>query len=59
MRLAISHALAQSSKLAVYEERVWGLVEETKHMPEALAKDGKVNISTKKVAQLIGKVCDA
>lgn len=27
MKLAVSHALAQSSKLLVYEERVWQLVE--------------------------------
>jgi uncharacterized Rmd1/YagE family protein len=30
VRLAIAHALAQSSKLAVFEMRVWDLVEETR-----------------------------
>jgi uncharacterized Rmd1/YagE family protein len=30
VRLAIAHALAQSSKLSVFEERVWDLVEETR-----------------------------
>uniref|UniRef100_A0A7S0RWY3 DUF155 domain-containing protein n=1 Tax=Chlamydomonas leiostraca TaxID=1034604 RepID=A0A7S0RWY3_9CHLO len=56
VRLAIAHALAQSVKLALYEERVWDLVAETRDLPEALAKHGKVPVSTKRVAQLIGKV---
>ena len=48
-RLAISHALAQSTKLCVYEERMVDLVEETKHLPVMLAKKGHADISTKKV----------
>ncbi|KAF5827211.1 hypothetical protein DUNSADRAFT_1131 [Dunaliella salina] len=56
VRLAISYALAQSIKLSVYEGRVLDLVEETRRLPEALAKQGRVPISTKRVAQLIGKV---
>jgi uncharacterized Rmd1/YagE family protein len=54
VKLAISHALAQSTKLCVYEERVVETVLETKHLPETLAKHGNVHISRKKVAQLIG-----
>lgn len=34
VRLAISHALAQSTKLSVYEERVVALVEESRHLPQ-------------------------
>eukprot|EP00198_Chlamydomonas_reinhardtii_P004309 XP_001693645.1 predicted protein [Chlamydomonas reinhardtii] len=56
VRLAISHALAQSTKLSVYEERVVALVEESKHLPQDLALHGRVSMSTKKLAQLIGKV---
>ncbi|KXZ47725.1 hypothetical protein GPECTOR_33g607 [Gonium pectorale] len=56
VRLAISHALAQSTKLSVYEERVVALVEESKHLPQDLAVHGRVSMSTKKLAQLIGKV---
>lgn len=33
-KLAICHALAQSTKLCVYEERVVELVLETKHLPQ-------------------------
>ncbi|KAG2497298.1 hypothetical protein HYH03_004881 [Edaphochlamys debaryana] len=56
VRLAISHALAQSTKLSVYEERVVALVEESRHLPQDLAAHGRVSMSTKKLAQLIGKV---
>ncbi len=47
--LAISYALAQSAKLSVYEERVMELVDDTKHLPMALANTGKVKVSPKQV----------
>ncbi|KAL6756554.1 hypothetical protein V8C86DRAFT_2647323 [Haematococcus lacustris] len=56
VRLAIAYALAQSTKLRVYEERVWDLVSECRDLPEALAAHGRVHMTTKRVAQLIGKV---
>lgn len=54
--MAISHALAQSTKLSVYEERVVALVEESRHLPQDLANHGRVSMPTRKLAQLIGKV---
>lgn len=42
IKMAISHALAQSSKLCLYEERMSELVTSTKDMPTHLAKTGKV-----------------
>lgn len=42
IKLAISHALAQSTKLCLYEARMGELVNETKEMPDHLAKTGKV-----------------
>lgn len=56
VQLAISHALAQSTKLFVYEERVVEMVLETKHLPETLAELGNVRIPRKQVAMLIGKL---
>ncbi len=56
MKLAISYALAQSTKLSVYEKRVTDIVLETKHLPEALAEHGAVEISGHDIAKLIGKV---
>ena len=56
VKLAISHALAQCTKLSVYEERITDLVLATKHLPESLAADGTVKISRKQIARLIGTV---
>lgn len=43
IKLSISHALAQSAKLSVYEERVMEIVESTKDLPETLAATGEVS----------------
>lgn len=56
LKLSISHALAQSTKLSVYEARVVAIVEETKDLPEILASDGQVKLTRKQIAQLIGRV---
>eukprot|EP00878_Enallax_costatus_P036920 GHUV01041541.1.p1 GENE.GHUV01041541.1~~GHUV01041541.1.p1 ORF type:complete len:181 (-),score=42.60 GHUV01041541.1:19-561(-) len=46
VKLAICHALAQSTKLCVYEERALELVFETKHLPQALAIHGTVHVTS-------------
>ena len=56
IKLSISHALAQSAKLSVYEERVIEIVESTKDLPETLAATGEVGLSRKQIACLIGRV---
>eukprot|EP00879_Flechtneria_rotunda_P005348 GHRR01005635.1.p1 GENE.GHRR01005635.1~~GHRR01005635.1.p1 ORF type:complete len:419 (+),score=108.30 GHRR01005635.1:1334-2590(+) len=56
VKIAICHALAQSTKLSLYEERVVELVLETKHLPQALATHGTVKVSSQEVAQRIGQV---
>ncbi|EFN59105.1 hypothetical protein CHLNCDRAFT_137893 [Chlorella variabilis] len=56
IKLSISHALAQSAKLSVYEERVIEIVENTKDLPETLAATGEVGLSRKQIAQFIGRV---
>jgi uncharacterized Rmd1/YagE family protein len=56
LKLSISHALAQSTKLTVYEQRVVEIVEETRDLPERLASHGEVTISRKQIAQLMGRV---
>ncbi|KIY91970.1 hypothetical protein MNEG_15993 [Monoraphidium neglectum] len=43
VKLAISYALSQSTKLSLYERRVVDTVLETKHLPEQLAATGQVN----------------
>ncbi|KAL4430906.1 hypothetical protein ABPG75_006162 [Micractinium tetrahymenae] len=56
IKLSISHALAQSAKLSVYEQRVMEIVESTKDLPETLAATGEVGLSRKQIARLIGRV---
>lgn len=56
VKLAISHGLAQSTKLSIYEQRIMDVVLQTKHLPEHLARDGKVKISRTQIAKLIGEV---
>lgn len=56
IKLSISHALAQSTKLSVYEERVVAIVEQTRDLPERLATTGRVDMSRKAISQLIGRV---
>ena len=40
IKLSISHALSQSTKLCVFEERVLEIVQQTRDLPEALANTG-------------------
>lgn len=56
IKLSISHALSQSTKLCVFEERVIEIVSSTKDLPGTLAATGKVPLTRKAIAQLIGKV---
>jgi uncharacterized Rmd1/YagE family protein len=56
MKLAISFALAQSTKLSVLEERALSIAEVTRRLPIALASEGRVRISDKAVAKLMGRV---
>lgn len=55
-KLAISHALAQSMKLAVFEERVEQTIKKTEHIPKSLAVSGKITLSGKEIAQKMGKL---
>eukprot|EP00798_Chlamydomonas_sp_ICE-L_P017566 gene17566-23889_t len=56
VKLAITHALAQSSKLSVYENRIGELVEDVRYLPEALAEHGEIQMPRKQMAQLMGRV---
>ena len=56
VRQSIAHALAQSTKLCVFEERVAMLAEETKTLPEQLASTGHVKLGRKVINRLIGEV---
>ncbi|KAH9193808.1 hypothetical protein AeNC1_004226 [Aphanomyces euteiches] len=56
-KIAISFAMAQSSKLDVFEERVSETIQETRHIPQTLADTGEIKMySQKDISQLIGRL---
>uniref|UniRef100_A0A0G4H061 DUF155 domain-containing protein n=1 Tax=Chromera velia CCMP2878 TaxID=1169474 RepID=A0A0G4H061_9ALVE len=55
-KLAYSYALAQSTKLTVYETLVASSIERTKRVPESLAKDGTTWMSRRHVARQLGQL---
>ena len=55
-RLAISHAIAQSTKLAQYENSVQRTIASTEYIPEAIAKTGKSGLRRRKLARLRGQL---
>jgi uncharacterized Rmd1/YagE family protein len=55
-KLAVSHGLAQSVKLAVFEKIVMRLIENTKHIPESLAQRGRIELSRNKINRMMGQI---
>ena len=55
-RLSVSFAIAQSSVVSIFEERIDRKVEEYKFIPEALAKVGKVSLPVRRVGMMIGDI---
>lgn len=58
VKLTISHAIAQSVKLTIYEELVESTIESTKHIPRMIAATGKVSLPRKRITKYIGKLFD-
>lgn len=56
MKVAVSIALAQSTRISVQEAQVIEIVYETKDLPNQLAETGRVSLSHGKLAQLIGSI---
>lgn len=55
-KLALSYAMAQSSKLFVFEFKVLQSVERTRYLPKELAQKGKISCSKKDLNSLIGQL---
>eukprot|EP00928_Gymnodinium_smaydae_P006051 TRINITY_DN12105_c0_g1_i1.p1 TRINITY_DN12105_c0_g1~~TRINITY_DN12105_c0_g1_i1.p1 ORF type:complete len:486 (+),score=117.30 TRINITY_DN12105_c0_g1_i1:62-1519(+) len=55
-RMAIAYALAQSTKLCVFEEQGLDLVRSTKHLPRELALHGHISLSRLELSKLIGRL---
>lgn len=54
IKLSLSHALSQSVKLEWFESSVSRTIEKTRHLPEELARKGKISLSRKKLSRKIG-----
>jgi len=55
-KLAISLGIGQSTKLTVYETAIQKQIEETKHLPEELAKKGRISLSRKEISKKMGQL---
>jgi uncharacterized Rmd1/YagE family protein len=55
-RLAISHGIAQSTKLAQFEYRVQQTINDTAYIPQRIADTGKTHLSRKELARLRGRL---
>jgi uncharacterized Rmd1/YagE family protein len=55
-KLAFSHGLAQSVKLAVFEKVVERRIEQSRYAPESLAKYGRIGMTRKQLAMMIGQI---
>ena len=53
-RLAVSHGIAQSTKLGQFEARVERTISSTKHIPENIATTGKSGLKRKELARMRG-----
>lgn len=56
MKLAVSYGLAQSIKLAVFEETIDRTITKTRHLPEDLARKGKIFLSRREISMKIGEL---
>ncbi|KAF2857675.1 DUF155-domain-containing protein [Piedraia hortae CBS 480.64] len=56
IKLAMSHAIAQSTKLNYFEERMQRTMAEAQWVPKHLALQGKLGMSRKEVVALVGRL---
>jgi len=55
-KLAVSHGIAQSVKLGVFEDTISHTFTLTKHIPEQLARYGKISLSRKEIRRKMGEL---
>lgn len=56
LKLSISHALAQSVKISLFEELVDNTIEDTQDIPHQIALTGKVEMTRDEIMKLIGEL---
>ncbi|KAI0188072.1 hypothetical protein F4808DRAFT_427394 [Astrocystis sublimbata] len=56
VRLTISHAIAQSTKLCFFEERMSETLADAQHVPKRLASTGQLNMSRTEIVKILGRL---
>lgn len=56
VKLSISHALAQSVKISLFEELVDNTIQDTQDFPQEVALTGKINMTRKDIMKSIGEL---
>ena len=56
IKLAMSHGLAQSTKLSFFEERMHRTMSEAQYVPRRLALEGRLGMGRAEVVTLVGKL---
>nr|KAJ3420811.1 hypothetical protein HK105_005220 [Polyrhizophydium stewartii] len=56
LKLTISHAIAQSVKLTLFEGLIEETIESTRHVPQIMAEEGKIHMSRIAINQKIGQL---
>jgi len=56
VKVALSHGLAQSIKLSVFEDEIDGLIEQTKQFPNELASHGQISLTRKEIFKKMGQL---
>lgn len=56
LKLAMSHAISQSTKLSFFEERMQRTMAEAQYVPRKLALEGRLGMSRREVVGLVGKL---
>ncbi|KAH9845544.1 Sporulation protein RMD8, partial [Teratosphaeria destructans] len=56
IKLAMSHAIGQSTKLSFFEERMQRTMAEAQYVPRRLALEGRLGMGRKEVVALVGRL---
>lgn len=55
-KLSISHGIAQSVKLTIFEDTIQNTINHTKRLPKELALKGKISLSRKEISRKTGEL---
>lgn len=55
-KLALSHALAQSVKISLFEQLISNTIDQTKDIPEVISETGKIGMPHNEIMQQIGQL---